>query len=161
MLENMNNARVLITEGLAQRAAAAIKVRQPLSKATVTGLEMSPALQQIMADELNVKTVSNQEGAEVAIRMDTELTDELKAEGLSRELTRFIQNARKKAGFNVDDRIKLRLESGSKEVNQAIEQFKDIIFAETLATGELTGEGEHTETFKVEGQEVKAFLERS
>jgi isoleucyl-tRNA synthetase len=90
MLENMANAKALITEGLAQRASAGIKVRQPLAKATVTGLEMSPALQQIMADELNVKEVINQEGTEVAVQMDTNLTDELKAEGLSRSKTLFM-----------------------------------------------------------------------
>ncbi len=161
MLENMSSARVLITEGLAQRAEAGIKVRQPLSKATVTGLEMSPALQQIMADELNVKEVLNQEGTEVAVHLDTALTDELKAEGLARDLIRSIQNARKNAGFKVEDRIHLRLESKSKEVNEAVKQFKDTIYAETLATGELKGNGEHTEPFKIEGQGVTVFLKRA
>lgn len=156
----MANARALITEGLAQRAAAGCKVRQPLSKATVAGLEMSPALQQIMADELNVKEVINQEGTEIKIQLDTELTDELRAEGLARDLIRFTQNARKKAGFNVDDRIHLRLDSSSKEVNEALKQFKDVIFAETLATGELTGKGEYQEDFKAEGHQVTAHLAR-
>lgn len=161
MLENMANARALITEGLAQRAEAGCKVRQPLAKATVSGLELSPEMQQIMADELNVKEVINQEGTEVKILVDTNLTDELKAEGLARDLIRLINNARKKAGFNVDDRIHLRLESDSKEVNQAVEQFKEVIYAETLATGELIGKGEHQETFKAEGQEVTAHLKRA
>src|SRR5476651_143219 len=48
MLENMAGARALITEGLAQRAEVGVKVRQPLAKAEVMGLELSPALQQIM-----------------------------------------------------------------------------------------------------------------
>jgi isoleucyl-tRNA synthetase len=160
MLENMANARALITEGLAQRAAAGIKVRQPLPKATVSGLELSPALQQIMADELNVKEVINQEGSEITILLNTELTDELKAEGMARDLVRFIQSARKKAGFNVDDRIHLRLESSSKEVNQAIEQFRDVIYAETLATGELTGAAGHEESFKLDGHPVTAHLKK-
>ncbi|MBX4201598.1 isoleucine--tRNA ligase [Candidatus Saccharibacteria bacterium] len=160
MLENMANARALITEGLAQRATAGIKVRQPLAKATVKGLELSPALQQIMAEELNVKEVINQLGSEVSVHMDAEITPELKAEGLARDLTRSIQNARKKAGFNVEDRIKLRLEADSKEVNDAIKQFKELIDAEVLSTSELTGEGEYSETFKVDGQEVTAHLSR-
>jgi isoleucyl-tRNA synthetase len=160
MLENMTNARALITEGLAQRAEAGIKVRQPLAKATVSGLELSPALQQIMADELNVKEVINQEGGEVPIQLDIDLTDELKAEGLARDLVRLVQNARKQAGFNVDDRIHLRLESSSKEVNQALKQFKDVIYAETLATGELTGRGEHAETAKIDGHTVEIHLTR-
>lgn len=160
MLENMADARTLITEGLSQRAAAACKVRQPLSKATVTGMEMSPALQQIMADELNVKEVINQEGTAMGISVDTTLTDELRAEGLARDLIRSIQNARKKAGFNVDDRIELRIESSSKEINQAFKRFQDVIFAETLATGELIGEGEYREAFKTEGHRIIAHLGR-
>lgn len=160
MLENMANARALITEGLSQRAGAGIKVRQPLAKAIITGLELSPALQQIISDELNVKEVINQEGTETAVQMDTELTDELKAEGLSRDLVRIIQSARKKAGFNVDDRIHLRLDSNSKEVNQAVERFKDTIFAETLATGELSGAGEYTETAKIDSHQIEIHLSR-
>jgi isoleucyl-tRNA synthetase len=161
MLENMNNARALITEGLAQRAEAGIKVRQPLARATVKGLELSPAMQQILAEELNVKELSNQEGGEVSILMDTALTDELKAEGLSRELIRAVQSARKSADFNVDDRIHLRLESDSKEVSQVIEQFKDIIYAETLATGNLTGAGEHSQAAKADGHSLEIHLSRA
>jgi isoleucyl-tRNA synthetase len=160
MLENMSNARALITEGLAQRAAAGIKVRQPLAMAAVTGLELSPGMQQIMADELNVKQIIDQAGSEVTIHLDINLTEDLKAEGLSRDLIRAVQNTRKNAGFNVDDRIHLRLESSSKEINQAISKFKGLIDAETLATGNLAGEGEHTEAAKINGQTVQIHLSR-
>ncbi|HET9721733.1 MAG TPA: class I tRNA ligase family protein, partial [Candidatus Saccharimonadales bacterium] len=160
LLENMANARSLITVGLAQRAQAGIKVRQPLAKATISGLELSPDMQQIMADELNVKKIINQSGGETQIMVDTVLNDELMAEGAARELIRFIQNARKKAGFNVDDRIHLGLEASSKELKQAIEHFKDTINAETLTTGELTGEAEYQETVKIDGHEVKLALKR-
>lgn len=160
MLENMNNARALITEGLAQRAAAGVKVRQPLARATVKGLELSPALQQIMAEELNVKEINNQAGEEVSVALDTAITPELKAEGLARDLTRAIQNSRKNAGFKVEDRIKLGLDSESKEVMAAFSKFKDTVLAETLATGELTGGDEHSETIKLDGQEVTIRLSR-
>jgi len=161
MLENMAIARALITEGLAQRAAAGVKVRQPLGQAVVKGLELSPETQQIMAEELNLKELVNQAGGEASILVDTSLTDELKAEGLSRDLIRLIQNARKNAGFNVDDRIHLRLETSSQEVNQTVERFKETIFSETLATGELTGKGEHAETAKIAGHEVEIHLKRA
>ncbi|MGH7156503.1 MAG: isoleucine--tRNA ligase [Candidatus Saccharimonadales bacterium] len=175
ILENMNQARVLITEGLSQRAEAKIKVRQPLAKAVIEGTELSPALQQIIAEELNVKEVINEEGDSpdvavgaptasvggVRVVVDTQLTDELKAEGIARDLVRAIQNARKNANFNVEDRINLRLETDSQEVNEAIKQFKEMIFSETLVTNELDGEGQHQEAFKIDGQEVKAYLERA
>jgi isoleucyl-tRNA synthetase len=161
MLENMANARALISEGLAQRAEAGIKVRQPLAKATVSGMELSPALQQIMAEELNVKEIINQQGSEVKILIDANVSDELKAEGLARDLIRLIQNARKKAGFNVDDRIHLRLESPSAELDQAAERFKETIYAETLTTGELMGKGEHSEEAKIDGHSVEIHLAKT
>ena len=114
-----------------------------------------------MADELNVKEVINQEGGEVSIQMDTKLTPDLESEGLARDLTRSIQNARKNAGFNVEDRIKLRLESDSKEVNEAISKFKDLINAETLATTELTGEGKYSETVKLNSHPVTIYLTKA
>jgi isoleucyl-tRNA synthetase len=78
-----------------------------------------------------------------------------------RELVRVTQNARKKAGLNVEDRIHLRLESDSKEVNEAISRFKDTIYAETLCTAELKGNADYSETVKVENQEVKILLSRA
>ncbi len=154
LLVDMKQAREFIAEGLAQRAAAKIKVRQPLSSVKVP--EIRDELKAIIAEELNVKEVKTGQ----AVKLDTKITPELKAEGIARDLIRAIQNARKNAGFNVEDRIQLRLESASEEVNAAITQFKDLIFGETLATGELAGDGEHQETFKIEGQAVAAHLKR-
>jgi len=158
----MSAIRELITQGLAQRAGAGIKVRQPLRSVSVSsGVELKPELLEIIAEELNVKQVDiGQIGevAEVKAEMDLEITDELKAEGLARELIRFIQNARKNAELNVDDRISLRVESDSAAVKQAFDKFKDEIYHETLATSELDGDNGHTEEVKLDGHTVKIEL---
>ena len=93
-----------------------------------------------MAEELNVKEVKFAKG-KPSIKLDTKLTDKLRAEGVMRELVRTIQNSRKKAGLNVDDRIKLHLETDNRPIADAYGQFKDQIFAEVLVTGELRGWG--------------------
>jgi len=160
LLDEMEQARALITEGLAQRAQAGIKVRQPLAKAVLEGMKLTPALRQIVAEELNVKEVALKGGEEPRIRLDTQLTDELRAEGVARDLIRLVQNARKQAGFNIDDRVHLRLESPSEEVSGAVKQFKDLIFSETLATGELASKGEYSETAKINGQPLEIYLSR-
>ena len=157
--------RNFIVDGLADRAQAKIKVRQPLASATlfIHDRQIEDAYIEIIKAELNVKKAKisrGKAGVLPHLEIDTKLTPELKAEGIMRELVRHVQNARKNAGLNVDDRIKLRLESDSKEVNEAVKGFKNTIFAETLATSELKGEGDYNETVKVEGQEVKISLKR-
>jgi isoleucyl-tRNA synthetase len=154
-LEEMANIRELITQGLAQRAEAGIRVRQPLQKVMVHGLgELKEELSSIIAEELNVKEVAFNSAGELGVQIDTNITEDLKLEGLMRELVRHIQNARKKADLNVDDRITLAVDTGSQSVRQAYEHHSDVIFAETLAVGALDGEPQFTETVKLEGGEV-------
>jgi isoleucyl-tRNA synthetase len=69
----------------------------------------------IIAEELNVKEVKSVSGGEEnTINLDINVSAELKEEGLARELVRVVQNARKNAGFNVDDRIKMSISSSSR-----------------------------------------------
>ena len=152
---------LVINEGLSQRAAKGIKVRQPLASAKVSlEVENKADFGQIIAEELNVKKVKWVKGGKT-VQVDTKITAELKSEGIMRELVRNIQNARKNAGLQVDDRIKLRLESQDKAVSEAYTDFKETIFAETLAIAELEGEAEHSETLNIEGQEVNIALTRA
>ena len=76
------------------------------------------------------------------------------AEGIARDLIRFVQNARKNAGFNVEDRIKLKITSENAEITEAAAKFKDTIYGETLATGDLDGAGDHSETVQLDGHEI-------
>ncbi len=156
VLNDMQAVRDVITEGLAQRAAAKIKVRQPLAGVSVP--KLSKAYADILADELNVKTVKF--GVK-AVKMNTKLTDELRTEGVMRELVRYVQNLRKTSGLNVDDRIVLHIESGDALVQEALAGFGDVIKQETLAV-ELSGEPqEHAVDAKVEGVAVKLSLTKS
>jgi isoleucyl-tRNA synthetase len=65
--------------------------------------------------------------------LDTEVTPELAAEGLARDLVRAIQQARRDAGLDVSDRISLTI-GGSAEVLAAAEAHRALITSETLAT---------------------------
>lgn len=168
VLEEMRMVRELIADGLAQRAAAKIKVRQPLSAAKIYSPwgwgDEAKRYADIVAEELNVKDVKwlhSQSPTIHSIEIATDITLELKQEGIMRELVRVIQNARKNAGLKVDDRIKLRIDSEAAEITEAVTKFKDIIFAETLATGELSGAGDHVETVKIEAQEAKISLSKA
>ena len=110
ILDQMAATRAIITDGLALRMRKSdtedqIKVRQPLSKLTYSGNKLDEFYERIIADEVNVKEVVH--GAELAL--DKTITKELEEEGYARDIIRAVQSARKKAGLQMDDRIRLSL----------------------------------------------------
>jgi isoleucyl-tRNA synthetase len=81
------------------------------------------------------------EGAAVAplgeaggvVLLDTEVTSDLAAEGLARDVIRVVQQARREAGLNVSDRVALVIEAPAAVAAAALAH-QDFIAAETLAT---------------------------
>jgi isoleucyl-tRNA synthetase len=67
-----------------------------------------------------------------AVALELELDDELRREGLAREIVHAVQSARKTAGLQVEDRIELAL-GGDEELLAAARAFEDYIARETLA----------------------------
>ena len=143
LLSQMAQARQYITVGLAQRAEAKIRVRQPLASVIVP--KLPDLYRELIAEELNIKSV--EWGDEV--RIDTQVTPELRREGLVRDVVHKIQSARKEAGLNVDDRIKLSLVTTDDELEKAIHEHADIIKNEALAL-ELVHQNDATNGFKQE-----------
>ncbi len=138
-LERMQYVREVINEGLSQRAAAGIKVRQPLGGVTITG---APAFFEtieeeyltIIKDELNIKEVcANTHKAKHEVTLDTAVTPALKREGMVREVIRNVQNSRKEAGLEVSDHICLSLSTTSDELREAIDEHRTEIATEALA----------------------------
>ena len=71
------------------------------------------------------------EGAH-AVALDLAIDDELREEGYAREIVHAVQNARKSAGLQVEDRIELALR-GDAVLLRAAESHRDYIAGETLA----------------------------
>ena len=157
VIKKMADCRKIITDGLALRMArddgfGQIKVRQPLAKLTYGGAKLDEFYEQIIAEEVNVKKVAH--GKE--LELDKKLTDGLRAEGFVRELIRFVQSARKKAGLNVDDRIKL---SVSVEVpKEHLEMLKNEVLATEFSQN---GNYEYDEIVKIDGENVTLSLEKA
>lgn len=107
VLENMAKVREAVSLGLEVRAKAGAKVRQPLASAQVSKEKFAALSDSVYADiakdELNVKEVSVADVDGVAL--DLEITDDLRKEGLARDLVRAIQSARKVVGMVPSDTV--------------------------------------------------------
>jgi isoleucyl-tRNA synthetase len=75
------------------------------------------------------------------VALETEITEELLLEGYGRELIRRIQELRKQADYQVDDRITLRWDDAHPMAVKALERHGATIAAETLAKGISRGRG--------------------
>ena len=143
LVEDMRDLRQAITAALAIRAEAGIKVRQPINSMTFTprrplAPEYIGFFEEVLKEEVNVKNIQLQKAAadnQGQVNLDLKLTPELKQEGLMREVIRNVQQARKQAGLQVDDRINLALQSPDKAVNKLLEdkEMVSVLLQETLA----------------------------
>jgi len=165
--KQMALARQVVELGLSARAEAGIKVRQPLAQLTINNEQLADDLKVIIAEELNVKEVAGagkmpkgknwliKENGDVHVALNTEITPELKQEGLSRELIRTINQMRKDARLTVKDKIKLVYATDSAELNNAIDAYKDKIIAGVLAEEMKLGDAENAVEFEIDGAKIK------
>jgi isoleucyl-tRNA synthetase len=164
-VSRMAFVREVINEGLSQRAAAKVKVRQPLQSVAVAGVaehlgEDAAELTPIILEELNVKELKLAKG-DVKVELDTKITPALKREGAVREIIRNVQNLRKESGLDVDDRIHLGLLTADKELSAAIKEHEATIMAETLAESVVyEGVFDHQAVCAVDGVPLTVSLRK-
>jgi len=98
----------------------------------VEGEEVELAPEEVLVREEPQEglAVASERGVTVAV--DAVLTPDLVGEGLAREVVRRVQNLRKEAGFNLDDRIVTTYQAEG-ELADAVEAWRDFIAAETLS----------------------------
>lgn len=149
ILLQMDAVRKLVELSLAARAESGLKIRQVCEELQVTlpaGLkELSDDLKHVLAEEVNVKTVAVvaeisaqsgyqiKESPEARVALKTELSQELRQEGLMRELVRQINQLRKEAGLTIKDRITVHYQTDSDFVETTLDVHGDAIKISTLA----------------------------
>ena len=163
--KEMNQVRLIVEKGLSERAKAGIKVRQPLGLLRYGDVKLHSELEQIIADEVNVreaKWIGGNKSELSKPMLDLEITSDLKLEGNAREMIRNIQSLRKKSGFNVDDRIIVYYETGSSDLLNTMKKLNDLIAKEVLAleinNDKKDSDGE--EEFVVEGNKIWIGLKK-
>lgn len=160
LLNDMSTARRVVEQGHALRAQAGMKVRQPLSQVT-TLEQLRPDLDGIVRDELNVKELHWTEQlptgtdwlATDRVALDITITDELKEEGMLRDLVREVNALRKTASLVPSDQIILHVAAGT-TVAALVERYSQELLGDVrarAATPSLDG-ATHTSEIELDGQ---------
>ena len=92
-------------------------------------LEILP--DELILEEIPVKGYGISSGKNIIVGVCTEISEELKQEGLVRDLIRQVQNLRKDSGLKVEDRIEIEI-NGSTELNNAVESYESYFMDEVL-----------------------------
>jgi isoleucyl-tRNA synthetase len=146
------------------QVAAAVEALDPLHVAQVmseggeVGINIDGDEHALGADEFSL-SLQPLEGYEVeaeaghAVALQLELDDELRREGLAREIVHAVQNARKEAGLEITDRIALHL-GGDEELLDAARAHEGYVSGEVLAT-EVAYDGAAGVTAQLDGRELR------
>ncbi len=135
----MEIAREVVEVGHFERKKAQVKVRQPLASIKIISeVEISEKIREVIAAELNVKKVEVIVGGSTKVELDISITEDLKAEGVAREIIRSIQQERKKLGTKRDEFVNVYLPSWPKK------------FEEEIKKRTLTQKLEESDEFRVE-----------
>ena len=111
---------------------------------------------EIFSEDVPGWTVAN-EGA-LTVALDVEVTEELRREGVAREIVKKIQALRKESGFDITDRIAVSL-SSSEASDAAVEQFRDYICNQVLAdTLIIDSATESNDEIELENATVKVMV---
>ena len=134
--QRMDEVRNIVTLALAERAAKAIKVRQPLTKLKVKSQKLKvlgEELLELIKDEVNVKEIVFDGTIKQDIELDVTITQELKEEGMVRDLIRSVQDLRKEEGLKPEDKISVWL-NGSNDIIAIVQKNRPLLLKEIRAT---------------------------
>ncbi|MFA5248311.1 MAG: class I tRNA ligase family protein [Patescibacteria group bacterium] len=177
IINEMKQARDLVEVVLSLRDENNLKIRQPLSwiRPVLNGTIWEPEeqLRNIILDEVNIKKWRENETElnenikgfgetrnNFECLLNIELTPELVAEGLKRELVRFINAERKNADLTIADRIKLQISTESETVKNAVKLFEADLKKDVLADEIIIGDAEEGKEVNVNGEKVIIKVEK-
>ena len=97
---------------------------------------------------------------ETQVALDARVTPELARDGMARDIVRQVQDLRKRAGLEMEDRIALHLESPHAELSKAIDEHRATIAGETLVIRWTDG-GQHAAEVKIDAAPLTIRLEKA
>ncbi|MFA5070701.1 MAG: class I tRNA ligase family protein [Patescibacteria group bacterium] len=173
VINDMILVRQIVEAGHALRAENGFKVRQPLTSLVSNAKNLDEKLLKIIAEELNVREIhlgkTKPAGSEFKVKesygfwvaLDITLTDELREEGIVRELIRQINSLRKEAKLTPGNRIKLKYAAASGFFDKLLAVYGEKLKQEILASDIIEGKKEELEKLsfykdlKIEGKDLR------
>jgi isoleucyl-tRNA synthetase len=149
----------------AVEALEARAVADALERGEEVGIQIDGKDHTLTSEDINL-VMEPLEGYQVeaeaghAVALELELDEELRREGLAREVVRAVQEARKQAGLEVSDRISLEL-GGDDELLDAARRHESYIAGETLATSVGYGKDGAGERATIEGRELRIAVSKA
>ncbi len=147
-IDQMQTIREVVEQARAVRAKLGIPTRQPLAAVTIQTVQPLVADYHVLLKaELNVKDIHNttvKGEQDTHVTFDTELTDELRAEGLAREVSRAIQGLRKEAGLSVGEQAYLVLTADETHTALLHSQLPAILMTTSCVLRDEVGESSVT-----------------
>jgi isoleucyl-tRNA synthetase len=163
VLNNMEKVKEVVRRSLELRDNAKIPVRQVLEEVKLKGMNLTTNYLDIIGEVVNVKRVTfeRDEESEFIVELNTDITPELKLEGIARNLIRHLNNFRKQLNLSTKKRIDLFLRTDDREITEALEKYKNkikkMIQADKIFQN-LEGK-QDIKRFKIENKIVEAFIE--
>ena len=138
-----------LVAGFSQDQIAAIEASaETLLDVDGEKITVTPADFEITSEDMPGWLVATE--GKLTVALDITITDDLRAEGIARELINRIQNIRKDSGFEVTDKIRVEIEQ-QEFVLPALKSFADYIASQTLAV-EIEGVPSPSGEFVVESE---------
>jgi isoleucyl-tRNA synthetase len=163
VLNNMEKAKEVVKRSLELRDNAKIPVRQVLEDVKLKGINLESKYLDIIGEVINVKrvTIEREEDSEFIVELNTNITPELKLEGIARNLIRHLNNIRKKLDLSTKNRIDLFLRTDDLEIIKALEKHKNKIKKMIQADKIIQNvEGKQDiKKFKIENKLVEVYIQ--
>ena len=152
----MQTTRTIVSVALRQRDKEHIGIKWPLAKATVsTPIQPNKELSQIIKEELNIKKIEYQKSETLDVKLDTNITPELEAEGYAREISRKIQATRKKNNLIKSETIELEITSDFNDILESqLDFIKTRVGAKTISLIKSNKNFDYSEVGKIK---IKKF----
>ena len=163
--EAMTEVRMITEASASARQESGIKLRWPVKKISISTKNdyLKKNFDKILMFVLNAKKIKFADSAKGSVKaehvkgaifLDSSVDDSLEKEWLIKELGKHVQGQRKKAGFNIEDKINLSVDSDiNSQLENADELLSEKIGIGTYSLGKLTGKNKSE--FEFRGKKVR------